>query len=60
MENTLQSNGFTFSFTMKRDVNRLVLDSPFYLSRFDNNDLPGGKKSKIPSGVNIFDFLSNR
>ena len=57
MDKVLVSEDFTFAFTMKRKVNH-NLEVPFYLSRFDNNDLPGGKANKIPSDVNLFDFFN--
>ena len=53
----LKTIGFKFAFTMKRNAN-VKLDDPFYLNRFDNNDLPLGKANKFPAGVNIFDHLS--
>jgi peptidoglycan/xylan/chitin deacetylase (PgdA/CDA1 family) len=59
MQHTLQSNLFTFAFTMNRAVN-INLETPFYLSRFDNNDVPLGKASKIPVDMNMFDFFSSQ
>ncbi|MDX2248434.1 MAG: polysaccharide deacetylase family protein [Bacteroidia bacterium] len=38
----LKRNGFTFAFTMERAINHEIGD-PFYLSRFDTNDVPLGK-----------------
>ena len=57
-QNTLQSNQFTFAFTMNRAVN-INLETPFYLSRFDNNDAPLGKATKVPVAMNMFDFFSS-
>lgn len=41
----LLNNKFVFSFTMKRAIN-VSIEDPFYLSRFDTNDVPGGKYFK--------------
>lgn len=54
---TLEDSQFKFAFTMNRVAN-MDLSDPFYLGRFDNNDMPLGKASKFPAGVNIFDHLS--
>ncbi|MEZ4825559.1 MAG: polysaccharide deacetylase family protein [Bacteroidia bacterium] len=40
--NMLRKNGFSFAFTMERALNHEIGD-PFYLSRFDTNDVPLGK-----------------
>lgn len=39
----LKTAGYHFALTMERAVNHSIDASPFYLSRFDNNDMPGGK-----------------
>ena len=36
-------NGFEMGFTMERAVNKEVNLGPYLLSRYDANDLPGGK-----------------
>jgi peptidoglycan/xylan/chitin deacetylase (PgdA/CDA1 family) len=38
----LQKCGIKFAFTMERAINS-HFENPFYLSRFDTNDVPGGK-----------------
>ncbi|MBC8495281.1 polysaccharide deacetylase family protein [archaeon] len=38
----LKYNGYVYAFTMERALN-VNLSQPFYLSRFDNNDMPLGK-----------------
>lgn len=38
----LKDNGFSYAFTMERALNHEIGD-PFYLSRFDTNDVPLGK-----------------
>ena len=48
MANHLERHGYTYSFTMERAINK-DLTSPFYLSRFDNNDMPLGKNYKFDS-----------
>jgi peptidoglycan/xylan/chitin deacetylase (PgdA/CDA1 family) len=45
----LKKAGFEFAFTMERAVNP-NLNNPFYLSRFDNNDMPQGKAWKKGQG----------
>ena len=55
----LKAAGFKFAFTMKRNANEFIND-PFYLGRFDNNDMPLGKASKFPEGANIFDHLKEQ
>jgi peptidoglycan/xylan/chitin deacetylase (PgdA/CDA1 family) len=47
LEDLLKENEFQFGFTMERAINT-DLQNPFYLSRFDNNDLPLGKAWKGP------------
>ena len=47
LENLLKKNEFQFAFTMERAVNSSIQNS-FYLSRFDNNDMPLGKEWKGP------------
>lgn len=47
LENILKENDFQFAFTMERAVNSSIQNS-FYLSRFDNNDMPLGKAWKGP------------
>ncbi|MEZ4774553.1 MAG: polysaccharide deacetylase family protein [Bacteroidia bacterium] len=42
VKNTLRQNHFQFAFTMERAINHQIGD-PFYLSRFDTNDVPLGK-----------------
>jgi hypothetical protein len=46
LEGILKDNNFIFAFTMERAVNPDIISNPFRLSRFDNNDLPGGKSWK--------------
>lgn len=41
----LLNNNFVFSFTMERAVNTAI-NNPYYISRFDTNDVPGGKLFK--------------
>lgn len=41
------SKGIDFALTMERAANA-NLDGPLHLSRFDNNDLPGGKAARWP------------
>lgn len=55
----LNAAGFKFAFTMKRNANEVIVD-PFYLGRFDNNDMPLGKANKFPDSVNIFDHLKQQ
>lgn len=55
----LKAAGFKFAFTMKRNANEVIGD-PFYLGRFDNNDMPLGKASKFPADTNIFDHLKEQ
>lgn len=47
LQNLLMENEFQFAFTMERAVNSSIQNS-FYLSRFDNNDMPLGKAWKGP------------
>ena len=56
MDEILSTNGFKFAFTMKRGGNE-QLDNPFYLHRFDNNDMPLGKSCRFETGMNIFESL---
>lgn len=44
----LRRDGFSFAFTMERAVNPDWLN-PFYLSRFDTNDVPCGKSYTFPT-----------
>ena len=44
----LKNNDFVFSFTMERAINNGIED-PFYIARFDTNDVPGGKFYKYKS-----------
>lgn len=46
MEGPLQAEGYQFAVTMNRRMNT-ALDAPFYLNRFDNNDVPNGKAYKF-------------
>jgi peptidoglycan/xylan/chitin deacetylase (PgdA/CDA1 family) len=52
----LENAGFEFALTMERAVNA-DLKNPFYLSRFDNNDMPLGKAWKY-GDQNPFNALS--
>ena len=42
LHTVLKQSGYDYAFTMERAIN-CTLDNQFYLSRFDNNDMPGGK-----------------
>lgn len=61
---TLKFNGFEYAFTMERAVNRDPYKNPFLLSRYDCNDLPGGKfdnfKGQQIFKSPIFNTWSNR
>lgn len=46
MDKILESNHFMFSFTMQRGVNT-SLNQPYYLHRYDNNDMPLGKSNRF-------------
>ena len=52
----LKENHFVFSFTMERAFNK-NFENPFYISRFDTNDVPGGKFYEYPSSE-FFDRYS--
>jgi len=55
LSEVLHDSGFNFSFTMERAINKFF-DQPFYLSRFDNNDMPLGK-SYSHKNDDFFDLL---
>lgn len=42
----LKKHNFYFALTTERSIN-LTLNTPYYLSRFDNNDMPGGKATRF-------------
>lgn len=46
MAKNLKSCGYEFAFTMERAINK-NLNNKYYLSRFDNNDMPNGKSYKF-------------
>jgi peptidoglycan/xylan/chitin deacetylase (PgdA/CDA1 family) len=46
LDHILNNESFNFAFTMDRGKNPDIIYKPFLLSRFDNNDLPGGKSWK--------------
>lgn len=51
----LSSAGIKFAFTMERALNNKI-ENPYYLSRFDNNDMPLGKAYKHDSN-NFFELM---
>ena len=54
-KNILKESGFKFSLTMERSINH-DLKQPLGLSRFDNNDMPGGKSYKYKSDVELLKY----
>lgn len=57
-EAAVKKAGFLFAFTMERAIND-TSRFPFFLSRFDTNDLPGGKLFN-QDPTSIFDALPSR
>ena len=54
-KNILSESGFKFSLTMERSINH-NLKQPLGLSRFDNNDMPGGKSYKYKSDTELLKY----
>jgi peptidoglycan/xylan/chitin deacetylase (PgdA/CDA1 family) len=58
MAQRLEDAGYQMAFTMERGINQ-GLDKPYYIARFDTNDMPLGKSYK-GSTKNLFETLPFR